>query len=300
MIEFPDVSHYTPVSLSSPERALAAVAKATQGTTYVDPTYANHRKQAAALGIPFSGYHWFDDTDPVAQARWYHANAGGAPCMWDAEAPGATVPRILTATAELKRLSGRAWGVYLPHWWWQGHIGSPDLRPLTAAGLALVSSDYRVVPPGAGWVPYGGVTPTVWQFTDHRVFNGVPCDFNRFDGTVEQLRTLFNGSIQPSGEDDEMHRVRSGAGEGSIYLVPGFAAPSGKMAAFGLFTAANAAYEAAGIAKLVQLPAGMSVPASGLYDINPQPWPAGGGPGGPTAAEIADAVVDEEHNRLAN
>lgn len=191
-MEFPDVSHYQAgLKLNG---ALACVAKATQGTSYVDPTYSGFRKQSAALGIPFSGYHWIDTTDPASQARWYHDNAAGAPCMWDAEAPGATVPRILAATAVLKALGGRAWGAYLPHWWWQGHIGSPDLRPLQAAGLALVSSDYRIVPPGAGWVPYGGVAPTVWQFTDKKPFGGQLCDFNRFNGTPAQLAALFAGT----------------------------------------------------------------------------------------------------------
>lgn len=299
MLEYPDVSHYTVTSLAG---APAAVAKATQGTSNVDPTYANFRKQAAALGIPFSGYHWIDTSDPAAQARHYHDNAAGAPCMWDAEADGATVPRILAATAALKALGGHAWGVYLPHWWWQGHIGSPDLRPLAAAGLVLVSSNYTSIP-NAGWVPYGGVTPTVWQYTDHQPLNGVPCDFNRFNGTVEQLAALFNGTaslapVQP--EEDDMHRIRSGVvGDGSIYLVPGYAAPSGKMAAYGLNGATNAAYETAGV-KLVQLPAGVSVPACGLYDLNPQPWPAAGsGSPSPSAADIASAVVDLEHDRLA-
>jgi len=113
---------------------------------------------------------------------------------------------------------------------------------------------------------------------------------------------IVNGTPPPQEEDDDMHRVRSGiTGDGSIYLVPGFPAPSGKMAAYGLNGPTNAAYDTAGV-KLVQLPAGVSVAACGLYDTNPQPWSAGGAGGspGPTAAEIATAVVDLEHDRLAS
>jgi hypothetical protein len=107
----------------------------------------------------------------------------------------------------------------------------------------------------------------------------------------------------PAQEDDDMlmHRVRSGvAGDGSIYLVPGYSAPDGKMAAFGLDGPRNEAYASV---PMIQLPAGMSVPGSGYYNTStPAAWPVttGGGASGPTAEEIATAVVDEEHNRLAN
>lgn len=108
-------------------------------------------------------------------------------------------------------------------------------------------------------------------------------------------------------EDDDMHMVGSGASDGSIYVAPGFAAPSGKAAAFPLGPDLFAAYKAAGF-KLVSLPAGMTVAACPVYDINPQPWPVGGG-GGPGGAvdltdasvtKVATAVVDLEHDRLAS
>ena len=88
MLEYPDVSHYTPVKLTG---APAAVAKATQGATYVDPTYANHRKQAAALGIPFSAYHWFDNTDPTAQQRLASGDAVNVAARLEQSAPAGQV-----------------------------------------------------------------------------------------------------------------------------------------------------------------------------------------------------------------
>lgn len=195
MIEFPDVSHYqSGLQLAG---ALACVAKSTEGTAFVDSAFRGFRSQAQALGIPFSAYHWINTTDPVSQARACFKVVGQTPVMWDAEAPGATVPAILAATAELKRLGGHAWGAYLPRWWWRDHLGSPDLRPLAAAGLALVSSDYRTNAPGVGWLPYGGVTPLVWQFSDNHPFNGQLVDFNRFMGTQSDLAALFAGQKPP-------------------------------------------------------------------------------------------------------
>lgn len=281
MLEYPDVSHYTVTSLAG---APAAVAKATQGTTYVDPAYNAFRTQARTLGIPFSGYHWVDTSDPAAQARHYHDTAGYVPCMWDAEADGATVPRILAATAALKALGGHAWGVYLPHWWWQGHIGSPDLRPLQAAGLALVSSNYTTIP-GAGWVPYGGVTPTVWQYTDKQPLNGKPCDFNRFNGTVAQLAALFAGTTPPT-EEDEMKVFRA-TPSGAVWVssgpqrwhVPDPQTYHDMLKLWGLTEA-----DVIPITDAQAQALGQDVAVTGS---------------GTAPAAIADAVVDEMHNRLA-
>ncbi len=287
VIEFPDVSHYQAgVNLTG---AVAVVAKATQGTTNVDSSYGNFRKQAAALRVPFSGYHWIDTTDPGAQARNYFDHSAGAPCMWDAEADGATVPRILAATAALKALGGHAWGAYLPHWFWQGHLGSPDLRPLETAGLVLVSSNYSSTP-GAGWVPYGGVTPAVWQFTDKRPLNGVLCDFNRYPGTQTQLAELFAGTTPTSPTEDDMFKlVRTETGAvwstNGIhrYHIPDPGAYAMALKTWGLSTADVVPI------RETDLPA-FGVDA-GLTS-----------PGGscPTAQQTAVAVVDEMHSRLAS
>jgi len=288
MIEFPDVSHYQDgLSLTG---VYAAVAKCTQGTGYFDPSYDRFRRQAAALRIPFSGYHWLDTADPAAQARWYHQNAADAPCMWDAEAPGATVPRILAATAELKAAGGHAWGAYLPHWWWQGHINSPDLRPLAAAGLVLVSSDYRTTPPGTGWAAYGGVAPTVWQYTDKQVLNGVPCDFNRFDGTVAELATLFSGATAPAKEDDM--KVYRATPSGAVWVsngpqrwhVPDPQTYHDMLKLWGLTEA-----DVIPIADSQAPALGQDVALTGA---------GGGGAVPPTTAQIATAVNDEAARRL--
>ena len=268
MIEFPDVSNHTPVSLVG---APACIAKATEGTTFTDTFYTWHRGQAVAMGIPFAAYHWVNTADLAGQAAHAYQVVGpGTPVMWDAEAAGSTVPRLLELTSRYRGLGGVASLVYLPRWWWRDHLGAPDLRPLADAGLALISSDYDNAPPD-GWAPYGGVTPAVWQFTSTRPFNGRLCDFNRYPGTVEQLRALFAGTPTPPEEEDPMHLVAS-AKESSIYFAPGFAAPSGRIAAYGLTPDLFAAYQALGL-KSVTLPT--LVRDCPIYDVSPQPWPTG-------------------------
>jgi hypothetical protein len=189
-VKFPDVSHYQQgLRLDG---AAACIAKATQGRTFKDPAFSGFRTQARALGIPFAGYHWVTDVDIGDQAALAYQVLRDTPCMWDAEADGATVPRLLELTGRLRELGGNPTLVYLPRWWWANHLGRPDLRPLERTGLALISSHYtRYSDDGPGWAPYGGVTPTIWQYTNAAPFNGQRVDFNAFRGSAEQLRHVF-------------------------------------------------------------------------------------------------------------
>jgi hypothetical protein len=202
VITFPDVSNHQsttkppaiPIAMNI-TGAAALVAKASEGDWFTDPLFGSFRARAEALGIPFSGYHWIDLGDIGGQARRYFAAAGDTPCMIDAEADGATVPRIGLLVDELRRLGVRVWGVYLPRWWWERHLGSPSLAPLVGRGLALVSSAYTT-DEAAGWAPYGGMAPTIWQYTDAQALNGQHVDFNAYRGTVESLRSLFTGKAR--------------------------------------------------------------------------------------------------------
>lgn len=191
-IRYPDVSNWNAgLSLSG---AAAAVAKASQGTGYRDPYFAGFRAQAANLGVPFAGYHWLDTTDAAAQARNAFAVVGaGTPLMIDDEQPPISVGHTLAFVAAYRQLGGTVTMEYLPQWVWS-RSGSPDLRPLATAGLSLVSSNYTTYSDtGPGWTAYGGVTPTIWQYTDAQPFNGRSVDFNAFKGTIEQLRAVFAG-----------------------------------------------------------------------------------------------------------
>ena len=193
-IKFPDYSHYQ--AGHSLAGAPALIAKGTEGTGFVDSAYRDFKTRAAAAGIPFMGYHWINTTDIAAQAAHAYSVMPDVPVMWDAEATGVTVPRLLDITKRFRALNGNPHSIYLPHWFWSGHMGSPDLRPLEAAGLYLISSNYPLggyTEDGRGWLPYGGVTPKQWQYTS------TPVDMNAFKGTVDDLRRLWGLS-----EEDDM------------------------------------------------------------------------------------------------
>lgn len=225
---FPDVSQFQGgISLQG---AAAACARASEGDWLTDPTFAAHRAQAAMLGIPFHAYHFMEDKPtPEAQAKHCFGIAGKTPMMVDLEpipAPPSAGPEAgghtagsawkwldaLGHTADLRaaafiskptiaqalafvdayrKLGGVCHLLYHPHWYWQV-LGSPSLKPFADRDMALVSSQYVTTysNTGPGWDSYGGMDPQVWQFTDHRVLNGVPCDYNSFKGTPAELHSL--------------------------------------------------------------------------------------------------------------
>lgn len=217
-IHFPDLSHHKQVSLDG---AVALITKATEGTSFVDPSYAGYRADATRRRIPFCAFHWLHAVDILGQARHAFSVVGRVPLMVDDEDPtdGLSVARTLAFVKAYRALGGTVTLEYLPRWFWSQH-GSPDLRPLAAAGLSLVSSAYPssgYSDNGVGWLPYGGVTPAIWQYTNARPFNGALVDFNAFKGSVEELRALFTGdSLTPPQEGNMLIRVNE---TGAIWTV---------------------------------------------------------------------------------
>lgn len=191
VLHYPDVSHWNdPVDLTG---VPLVIAKATQGVAGVDPAYQHTKAQAAAKRIPFAAYHWLDTADAAAQARHCYSVVGTTPLMIDDEQPTVSVTHTIDFVRAFRALGGRVGAEYLPHWTWD-HAGQPDLRPLARAGLILISSHYTTYSDtGPGWSSYGGVTPTVWQYTNHRALNGRYVDFNAYPGTAAQLLALIAG-----------------------------------------------------------------------------------------------------------
>jgi len=167
------------------------VAKATEGTYYMDKSYHDFEFQAKRLGATFSGYHFLkQESSPEAQAAWYYGFAGKTPCMLDVETEGGSNPGVdyvLRFMKALTALGGRVWGVYYPKWYW-GRTGG-NLGSVVAAGAVIISStgDISYTDTGDGWMSYGGATPRIWQFTDK------PHDTNAFKGTAEELSAIITG-----------------------------------------------------------------------------------------------------------
>lgn len=219
-IFYPDVSHYDrDRGVTIAPGTVAVIAKATHGAAFVDPAFASFRQQAASVGAVFAGYHWLNHGNVAAQAAFYHAHGGTTPCMIDAEdMPGntgyngpLTVADVVGFAQELRALGGVCNLAYLPHWYWDQHMGGPSLQPLKDIGLGLVSSNYTAYSDtGPGWDVYrrdngavepSGMRPVAWQYTDALPYGGSTSDFNAFKGTLDEFRALIAGGTDVNLSD---------------------------------------------------------------------------------------------------
>lgn len=207
----PDISSY---QHGVNVRALAdpfILLKVTEGTYYVDADYEAFLAQAQATGKLAVPYHFVTTQDPGAQARFIAAHIGdkSLPLMLDFEPQGQTGSRPTVAQLAALVDACLAEGLrprlcYVPRWYWQ-QLGSPPLAPLASRGQGLISSAY----PGgsgypgdgaAGWQPYGGMTPLLYQYTDAAYEGGQKLgDMNAYRGTRDQLAAFLGATI--TGED---------------------------------------------------------------------------------------------------
>jgi len=177
--------------------------KATQGATYVDPDYAGWLTEAKTAGLIVAAYHYIDGSSPTAQAAWLKTHIGdpSLPVMLDFEEGGfrqaLDVADAMTAAELHPRL------LYFAHGRWAS-LGSPALAaPLASRGLALINAAYPTMKAGTPvalypgdnateWAGYGGVTPSLWQFTDAGIESGQRIDINAYRGSATQLARLLD------------------------------------------------------------------------------------------------------------
>lgn len=195
-IFFPDVANYQSGLIIQPG-TVAVTAKSTEGTYYIDRSYAGFKAQAASVGAIFWAYHFLTQGNAAAQADYcFNVVGPGVPVMLDVEPIPAqksnpTVADIRAFATRYRQRGGRVCLAYIPRWYWQ-QLGEPDL---TALNIPIVASGY----PGgysdtdANWNAYGGVKPAIWQYTNAQPYGGMSVDFNAFPGTTAQLAALIRG-----------------------------------------------------------------------------------------------------------
>lgn len=215
-IFFPDISSY---QTGFPLTGIPAiVVKATEGIGYVNPDYSRVVHEAQARGLLQVSYHFLRRSNAANQANFALSVIGaGVPTMLDVEPSsdgvGPTMRDVFDFMTQYRALGGVLHLAYLPRWYWRD-LGSPDLTPLEANGLHVVSSLYTTYSDdGPGWAAYGGVAPVIWQFTDSYRLNGYTVDLNAYRGTVDELRTLVTGgegmALDPS--DRQLLETAGGA-----------------------------------------------------------------------------------------
>ena len=178
-----------------------AYVKATEGTTYQNPYFAQQYNGSYNVGMIRGSYHFAlpDNSTGTAQADWFVNHGGG----WSAD--GKTLPGVLDIeynpygatcyglsqasmrswiaafTSRYKARTGRDAVIYSTTNWWTTCTGNTSQFSQTnPLWIARYSTSPGTLP--AGWAYY-----TFWQYTDS------PLDQDYFNGDLTRLRALALG-----------------------------------------------------------------------------------------------------------
>ncbi|KAI1452964.1 glycoside hydrolase family 25 protein [Annulohypoxylon moriforme] len=197
-----DISHYqssVDFAAAYSSGARFVIIKATEGTSYIDPSFSTHYAGATNAGLIRGGYHFAvpDSSSGAAQADYFLAHGGG----WSGD--GNTLPGMLDLEGDCAGLSTSAMVSWIqdfsntyhgktgrypllytnPAWWASCTDGSSAFVDTNTLVLARYSSSAGT-PPG-GWPYY-----TIWQFNDVYQYGG---DSDTFNGELSSLQKLATG-----------------------------------------------------------------------------------------------------------
>ncbi len=196
-----DLSHHNAsVDFSQIRNAgiIGVIYKATQGLTYVDPTYASRRTQALSAGLLWGAYHFGTGDDGEQQAQHF----------LDVAAPDASTLLVL----DFEENNGDDMSLD------QAHAFVTRVQSVTGSYPGLYSGSYIKGLLGSDtdsvlgncwfWLAQYGSTPvlqatwsqwTMWQYTDgasgpepHTVDGAGACDRETFNGSESDLRALWH------------------------------------------------------------------------------------------------------------
>lgn len=204
-----DVSHWQGTidwSAVADDGIKFAYMKATEGTTYSDPSFDDNYTGARKAGLIRGAYHFAlpDRSSGAAQGRYFVDNGGDWP------KGGKTLPPVLDIeynpygetcygrsdrqmvawiaefSSTVKHRSGRYPVIYTTTNWWRrctgNHGGFADTNPLWIANWGADPS-----PLPAGWDAH-----TIWQYTSDGRVAGIGGDVDRdvFNGSYKRLRAF--------------------------------------------------------------------------------------------------------------
>lgn len=237
-----DVAHYqsehgtevdwptVKANCARPDFAVASF-KATQGTSSLDPFFADNRHDVAAAGFRWRfGYHWLSaHTDPIRQASWFlaHFIPGDheGVCL-DAEEAGITEPQVVAWCEYVESVTQRPVAVYTGVYvaggtiWRSPRVFNGKRVRWVAAYEPEIKVRAACEPYGFdGWQPDGGLTGT---------FPGVtgPVDLDyvdnpiMFDLACSITATPPDPTPVPIMEDD-MSKLYRKNGKNAVWLADG-------------------------------------------------------------------------------
>ncbi|MDX6346992.1 MAG: hypothetical protein QOF84_1782 [Streptomyces sp.] len=181
-----------------------AYVKATEGTSYTNPYFAQQYNGSYNVGMIRGAYHFAlpDNSSGSAQATYFVNHGGGwsgdgrtLPPALDIEynpygatcyglSQSAMVSWIQAFGNQVHALTGRYPTIYTSTSWWTSCTGnSSALAANNPLWIARYSSSVGTLP--SGWSYY-----TIWQYASSGTFPG---DQDYFNGAYDRLQALANG-----------------------------------------------------------------------------------------------------------
>jgi lysozyme len=192
-----DLSHHNSVTdwqAIKDAGMLAVLHKASQGSSYVDPTYHSRKQAALAAGLLWGAYHFGESGNPTVQADHFLRTVQPEPTdllVLDWEEYIDTTMRLSEAEIFVHHVAeriGRVPGLYSGQAFLTEQVQRRQRSVLQGCWLWLArySSELPVVP--QLWPTW-----SLWQYTDSGTVPGVegPCDRNKFNGDEAGLYRLW-------------------------------------------------------------------------------------------------------------
>lgn len=195
-----DLSHHNPEPDWKALKAggiVGVIMKATEGTSYVDPTFADRRMRAEAAGLIVSSYHFFHGNAPGEMDHYLTTvvpRAGERLCI-DHEAE-ASLAELEDAVSFLKAtVPDCQITIYSGHLI-KNQLGS-NKSPVLAENTSLWIAHYTSAD-APTWPKQVWPTWSLWQFTDKATVKGISAgvDGNRFNGSVENAKKWLGPAAQ--------------------------------------------------------------------------------------------------------
>src|SRR5262245_23031118 len=194
-----DISHWNePVDFNSMRLAgvVGVIAKATEGSGYIDDTYADRKQQALNARLLWGAYHFLRPGDMRQQAAHFVQVAGDIDLYAaDHEDSGVSLNDLKEFMAEVERLTGKKPILYSGHGI-KEQIGSGCDDEMAEYRLWIAQYTSAAAPdwPEETWPEWW-----LWQYTESGSCPGVggDVDCNRYDGTKRRLRREWTGEFVP-------------------------------------------------------------------------------------------------------
>ncbi len=204
-----DLSHWNTVKSFPQMKAggiVGVIHKVTEGTGFLDKTYAKRELDARAAGLGWAAYHFLKPGNIEAQMRWFIQNVSPVPAgmqlVIDYEDPKCTLDELRAAVKSIRAQVKNAQVVIYGGSLLKEQLGNTkdDLLGSCALWLAQYTAGTPTWPK-ATWPVW-----TLWQYSDGSV-GGTPrdvpgtvppIDCNQFNGSDEACARWFGLAVEPN------------------------------------------------------------------------------------------------------